>query len=810
VSRRLRIIVAAATALVVSPVAALAAPGRGGGHDSEDVARYILPPGNFGGLPFAENSTDQLPLYAGLTPLRDNVTDADVERLFLPEDFQPIGQTSEEETGRPGLRLIYDSFGVPHIYGQTRADVAFGAGWTTARDRGLLIQLGRGPARVAVADVPNIDAFSLVTSGQSFVPSAEAEALVTRQRQLLVDTYGAEGQQIIADAQAYADGINAYWAAHNIAQPPATVNDVLAVTAFIGSIFGAGGGGEAANAELLSKLRQSLGPSRGYQAWDDVMLADDPEAPTTISKRFDYGHLTGGPVTGSVSIDPGSIQSVDPRQPAAAAGAAPARKQASNFLLAAHQRSATNNNLGVMGPQLGYFYPAIVQQMDLHGPGINAQGAAVPGLAMYILIGRTQDYAWSLTSAAHDVRDVYAERLCEPDGSAATRASTHYRYKGQCRAFETFNAGLLNGRPLTYKTSVHGPVFATATIGGQPYALSRRRSTFGRDALNLGALKDMTEGDASTPQRFWSAANKFGFTFNWAYMSRKSTAYFSSGLLPRRPAGLDRRLPTLGNGSFEWNGFLSQDEHPHDVSGPKGLLLNWNNQSAPGFMHGDDDPYGSVHRVELFDGFPKRARLTDVVGIMNRAATEDTRSPVWPVVSRVLRSGPAPSARDQEVVNLLDDWVRRDAPRLDADDDGLHDAAGPAIMDAAWRPIADAVMSPVFGDLVDDLSSVRNLSGLSGESYVDKDLRTLLGDKVEGRFNLRYCGGGSLAQCRASLWAAIRQAADGLTSELGETNPANWLKPAARTRFAPGLLPNTFPATNRPVFQQLLELQRHR
>jgi acyl-homoserine lactone acylase PvdQ len=808
VSHRRRFIVAAVVALVISPVSAMAAPGRGGGHGGEDTARYILPPGNYGGLPFTQNSTDQLPLYAGLTPLRDNVTDADIERLFLPEDFQPIGQTHEEETGRPGLRLIYDSFGVPHVYGESRADVAFGAGWTTARDRGLLIQLGRGPARVAVADVPNINAFGLVTSGQSFVPSPEAEALVTKQRQLLIDTYGDEGRQILADAQAYADGINAYWQAHNIAQQPATVNDVLAVTAFIGSIFGAGGGGEAANAELLSKLRQSLGPSRGYQAWDDVMLADDPEAPTTISKRFDYGHLTGGPVTGSVAIDPGSIQSVDPRQPAAAAGASPARKQASNFLLAAHQRSATGNTLGVMGPQLGYYYPEIVQQMDLHGPGINSQGVAVPGLAMYILIGRTQNYAWSLTSAGHDVRDVYAERLCEPDGSAPTRASIHYRYKGQCRAFDTFNAGLLNGQPLRYKTSVHGPVFATATIGGQPYALSRRRSTFGRDALNLGALKDMTEGDASSPQRFWSAANKFGFTFNWAYTSRKSTAYFTSGLLPRRLPGLDRRLPTLGNGSFEWSGFLSETEHPHDVSGPKGLLLNWNNQSAPGFMHGDDEPYGSVHRVELFDKFPQHARLADVVGIMNRAATEDTRSPVWPVVSRVLRSGPAPSARDQQVVNLLDDWVRRDAPRLDADGDGLYDEAGPAIIDAAWRPIADAVMAPVFGDLVDDLSSVRSLSGLSGESYVDKDLRTLLGDKVDGRFNLRYCGGGALAQCRASLWAAIHDAADDLTTELGETNPANWLKPAAQTGFTPGLLPNTFPTTNRPTFQQVLELQR--
>jgi len=462
-----------------------------------------------------------------------------------------------------------------------------------------------------------------------------------------------------------------------------------------------------------------------------------------------------------------------------------------------------------MGPQLGYYYPEIVQQIDLHGPGINAQGAAVPGLAMYILIGRTEDYAWSLTSAGHDVRDVYAERLCEPDGSAPTRASTHYRYKGDCRAFETFNAGLLNGQPLTYELSVHGPVFATATIDGEPYALSRRRSTFGRDALNLAALKDMTEGDATSPQRFWHVANQFGFTFNWAYASRKSTAYFSSGLLPQRAPGLDRRLPTLGNGNFEWNGFLSEKEHPHDSGGPDGLLLNWNNQSAPGFMHGDDEPYGSVHRVEMFDRFPPRARLTDVVGIMNRAATEDVRSPVWPVVSRVLRSGPAPSPRDQQVVDLLDDWVRRDAPRLDADGDGLYDEAGPAIMDAVWRPVAEAVMRPVFGDLVGDLNAVRNLGGLAGESYVDKDLRTLLGDEVEGPFNLSYCGGGSLPQCRASLWEAIHQAADRLATELGEADPAMWLKPAAQTGFLPGLLPTTFPTTNRPTFQQVLEFQRH-
>ena len=61
---------------------------------------------------------------------------------------------------------------------------------------------------------------------------------------------------------------------------------MIAVTAFIGSIFGAGGGGEASNSDLLAKLQQGLGPVRGYKAWDDVMLADDPEAPTTIKQAL--------------------------------------------------------------------------------------------------------------------------------------------------------------------------------------------------------------------------------------------------------------------------------------------------------------------------------------------------------------------------------------------------------------------------------------------------------------------------------------------------------------------------------------------
>jgi hypothetical protein len=350
-------------------------------------------------------------------------------------------------------------------------------------------------------------------------------------------------------------------------------------------------------------------------------------------------------------------------------------------------------------------------------------------------------------------------------------------------------------------------VIGTATVGGEPYALTRQRSTFGRDALNLAALKDMTDGKADTSRRFFEAANQFEFTFNWAYASRSETAYFSSGLLPRRARGLDRRLPTLGTGDYEWRGFLRLGEHPHDVRGPGDLLLNWNNRSAPGFMHGDDAPFGSAHRVELFDQWPRQPTLADTVSVMNRAATEDVRSLVWPVVSRVLRGGIAPSALADRTVAVLDDWVARDAPRLDADLDGDYDDAGPVISDALWQPIADTVMRPVYGDLTDDLASVRSLSGAAGPSYVDKDLRTLLGDPVKGRFNLSYCGNGSLDACRASLWAVVERVAGELAAEQGP-EPSSWTGPAGRTGFTPGLIPDTIRTTNRPTFQQVLELAR--
>ena len=67
------------------------------------VALNVLPPGEAADT--GPNSTDQLALYDGLTPLRNAVSPSNLRRYFKPETFGLEGKARRvEDTGRKGLR----------------------------------------------------------------------------------------------------------------------------------------------------------------------------------------------------------------------------------------------------------------------------------------------------------------------------------------------------------------------------------------------------------------------------------------------------------------------------------------------------------------------------------------------------------------------------------------------------------------------------------------------------------------------------------------------------------------------------------
>ena len=75
---------------------------------------------------------------------------------------------------------------------------------------------------------------------------------------------------------------------------------------------------------------------------------------------------------------------------------------------------------------------------------------------------------------------------------------------------------------------------------------------------------------------------------------------------------------------------------------------------------------------------------------------------------------------------------------------------------------------------------------------------------MQDKFNLSYCGNGNLDDCRTSLWQVVEEVSEELAAERGN-DPTTWLRVGARTRFAPGLIPNTMRTTNRSTFQQVLQ-----
>jgi acyl-homoserine lactone acylase PvdQ len=790
----------------------------------------ILPPGQTGSLPPDTFGTNQLNLYDELAPLFGDVGPGDVRRLFKSARFfAPAG--GEVTRPRRGVTIRRDrSFGVPHIRGRTRSNVFFGIGWATAEDRGLFMETIRYPSRLAIVDAPGLSALRLATSLRSFEPSAQTERFIRRQRRLIV-AKGREGRRVLKDVNAFTAGINAYYRETDNDAKPWTQVDVLSVTGLLGQVFGAGGGDEVRRGLLLSALRRRLGARTGDAVWRDLRSSQDPETSVTTSRRFPYTTERRGRAPGSLVPDPNSLDESAGR---AARVAQAARGRASNAVLVGRKRSATGHPLAVMGPQLGFYYPELFLEVDAHGGGIHARGGALPGLP-YVLIGRARDYAWSATAAGTDNTDQFLERLCNPDGSAPTRASTHYRYRGRCRPMSIFNAGLLGageGEPaeqVVFRETVHGPVSGTVTVRGRPYAVANLRASRGREAMNAFIGSALNEGAIRSGRDFPRVANKLEFTFNLFYVDHRDIAFFSTGRLPVRARGTDPSLPTLGTGRYDWRGFLSRDRHPQAVNPKSGLILNWNNKPAAGFGAADSNwSYQSVHRNDLFKGFKRRNRLHDVLSVVNRAATQDLRAvEVWPVISDVLDGGAAPDARSRQAADLLGAWVRRGASRLDRDLDGKVDHPGAAVLDQVWDALSETVLRPVLGDLAApgglfgqligrDNSPRRGNGGAYGSGwygYVEKDLRSLLGRRVRGAYSRRYCGNGDLAACRRSLWAVVKQSADLLAAFQG-ADPSAWRSDATEERieFQPGVLGPRYTMrwANRPTLHQLMEFRGHR
>jgi acyl-homoserine lactone acylase PvdQ len=649
--------------------------------------------------------------------------------------------------------------------------------------------------------------------------------------------------------------------------------DVLSTASLVAGIFGKGGGGEVRSAELLREAEARFGSS-GDEVWADFRSAEDEEAPTTVhdGSEFPYGQPPANP-QGVALPDPGTVVSEPIVAEPSTALRAPRRRSvlgdllsldgASNALLVSGAETQSGTPLAVMGPQVGYYSPGVLIEQDIHapsgpeGPGIDARGVAFSGANLYVQLGRGQDYAWSATSAGQDITDTFALELCEPGPDPVTLQSDHYLYDGECLPFEVLErenswtpstadstpAGSETLRALRTKLGI---VTHRALVGGQPVAYTSLRATYRHEADSAVGFADFNNPDRmESASEFQDSASRIDYTFNWFYADDQDVAYFNSGANPVRAADTDPSLPIQGDPQYVWQNLNPdavtfdrepQAAHPQVIN--QDYITSWNNKQAPGFSASDDTfSYGSVHRSEPLDdrilaGIEGSETMTraELVEAMEDAATVDLRGDkVLPYALDVVRSGPRiRSKKVRLAVRSLAGWQRSGAHRRDPDGDGTYSyTRAIRLMDAWWPRLVQAQFKPLLGEtLYDRLQSVMGLDNAPGArgsayisgwyGYVEKDLRSLLGEPVTDPYSREYCGGGSLETCRKRLRNSLRLAVlnsnpDDLYGVLGcEEGDQQWCFDSIRHTVVGALGQPRIHWVNRPTFQQVVEIQGHR
>ena len=959
-------VLAIALAGTVPSSAAVAATGRAQpyGHHDFGGFRNVLPPGasGFDNLrellafkaagAYPPHTGDQLAMYSGLTTAAPNITSSQLGRYYKDATFGvPAGEVASTESPEPGVTIVRDRrYGVPHIYGETRAALEFGIGYATAEDRLFFIDALRHAGRGELGEFAggaNVAMDEAVWSNEPYTEQDLADQVEW------VRTHAPHGERIFADAVHYIAGINAYIAKARsnplaleamlpaeydaIGEPqgprPFTLDDLVAIATLVGGIFGNGGGQQLANAVLYQALTRRFGPEHvnvpgspervaepgrrragasgaagaspdrsGFATFLSFDDPADPEAPSTVRGRsFPYqtlpqpspevqqtialpdpgsvryvNHLAAGAVPGSeaAGIEPDVAGAAGDRPVApgleAMASAGPGLlafpSSDSNALLVSARDSASGHPLAVMGPQVAYFSPEILIEEDIHGPGIDADGAAFPGANLYVQLGHGRDYAWSATSAGQNIIDTFAVPLCKPGGGKPTPDSDYYLLHGHCTAMETLTrreswspnpADQTPAGSATFRTerTADGLVIARARIGGRSVAYTNLRSTYDHELDSVSGFYLLNDPAAiRNPRDFTSAAARIDYTFNWFYADDRHIAYFNSGLNPVRGTHTDPLFPSWA--ADVWAGYhgaalttpaslraraTPPRAHPQTID--QSYLTSWNNKQAPGY---DDaatgQQFASVYRSQLLDENIEhflrvrrgKLRLADLVDAMGNAGTQDLRGvEVLPYALQMIgrpRGGAVSTA-----VSELRRWVATGAHRINRGHPGAsgnyEQSDAVRIMDAWWPRLVTAEFQPALGaglwrllksDFPVNDEPGHGTSGAHlGSAFdvgfygiVQKDLRAVLHRRVSGPLNRPYCGGGSASRCRAALLASLRAA---VRESARQVYPGGGLCAAGDQMCADSIQFRALGAitqppiewVNRPTFQQADEILGH-
>tara|TARA_R110000765_G_scaffold2384_6_gene7303 strand:- start:1351 stop:3744 length:2394 start_codon:yes stop_codon:yes gene_type:complete len=452
------------------------------------------------------------------------------------------------------VKVYYDDYGIPHIYGENEKDAFRTLGYVHAQDRLWQMELLR---RIASGGLSEVFGADLIGTDKFFLSLGIADA------SKLTAASVAENDEGVVLAKAYLDGINQF-----ITEGPTPIEFHLT--------------GIEKKAFVLEDVYNTI----GYMAFSFAMAHKTDPLLTTINSKLGPNYLKDLHVGSTVDTEwiknynPASSDSIQNNLTAAVNKALGVLDiplfEGSNSWVIAPDKTKNGKVIFANDPHIGFAQPSVWYEAHIETPTYSKYGYHIAGIP-FPLLGHNRKLAYGITMFENDDVDFYFEQN-NPDNE------NQYLTEGGYVDYEIVNKSIKvkdsSEVQFSYKKSIHGPILngiADQVKGDRPIAMSWVYTQMENKVID--AIYGLSH--SNNLKEFKTALPKIHAPgLNIMYGDEEgNVAWFATAQLYQIPDSVNTKMVfEVGEGLPLEKDLLDFKENPQAINPPSNYVYSANNQ----------------------------------------------------------------------------------------------------------------------------------------------------------------------------------------------------------------------------------------
>ena len=460
----------------------------------------------------------------------------------------------------PGLKdkttVVYDAYGVPHIYAQNARDAYFTFGFVHAQDRLFQMVMIR---RVVEGRLAEILGKGLVKTDK-YMRVLSLNKMAERSANRFMKEADKPVKQ---EVQAYVDGINSFiqnrrlpieFTLMGFKPEKFTVQDVFGIIGYMSLTF-------------TSALKEDPLVYRIYQKYGNAYLKDLGVDSASMAHLLNNQKATQ---LAKIFKQVQSLQSLVP---------IPIWEGSNNWVVSG-SRSKSGKVLLANDTHIKYSQPSVWYEAYIQYPGFNLYGYYLAGVP-FALVGHNHHYAWGLTIFPFDNMDLYAEEQNPANPNQYRHDTSWLNYRVDHQIIKVKDG---KDVPFDIRYTIHGPILNPVyekVTDNPKVPVSLWWAPMYLKTTSMEALYQMNNAtDMESFKKGVSLVDIVGLYVAYGDVDG-NIAMWGSGKIPIHAAGSNCRMIMNGaSGKEDISGFYPFSKNPQEENPTDGILNTSNNEPA--------------------------------------------------------------------------------------------------------------------------------------------------------------------------------------------------------------------------------------